>query len=549
MMELEEYQSALALVEPAPAESRAGRVVARILPYGEIIEFQGSRITFTADSVTVPAGVIPVTIDHGGGVVERIGRVVNTYSRPDGLYGELQLSDTTLGRDIRTLLIDGVLEDVSAGVTRDTGREYSRNGVSYRFGSLDHVSIVGRGAWGSVAAPSKVLAAFSQKEGSAMPEETPTAPPVSPAPTDQFATRDDFARLERTVAELAVPKVQIKDNPRPGNFRNLQEFMLTQKAALAGNSRARERMEVYSKEAAAKAKALGAELSEFALADDTTTTAVGLVPDYLSQEIIGLIDNFRPYVETLTMDPVGDHGMSVVYPKVVTKPDVGSQATEKTEVTTQAMDIDPFSVDLVTYAGASDVSMQLIERSQPSFVDRLFAELAGIYAQRTDAAAIAAAVAGAVAASNTAVVADLSTSASATYAAFAAGAAGIAADVKRPADTVYVGTTRFSELLALVDSEGRPLIVPEEQGPNNAQGVGSFATFRFRYGGFRVIVDPHAAATTCLISWSGATSYLELAPQQLRAVQVDLLGVNLGVWGLFAPVVKYPSGMWAITAA
>lgn len=525
-----------------------GRVVARLLPFGKVIEYQGAKITFDEGSVTGNGEMIPVTIDHGAGVIERIGKIISTYSKPDGLYGEIHLSDTTLGRDVRTLLLDGVLEDVSAGVLRDPTREFTRDGISHRFGTLDHVSIVPRGAWGNVPAGSKVLAAFRHQKGETQVEETTTTAPVAEETKPEvYASSTKVAELEKQIAELRVPTIKVEEKTRPGNFRNLQEFIAVQRAAMNGNTRARERMDLYAREAGERARSLSKSLSEFALDDDTTTTAAGLVPDYLSSEIIGLIDNFRPFVDSIPSDPVGDYGMSVIYPKVVTKPDVGVQSTEKTEVTTQAMDIDPVSVDLVTYAGASDVSMQLIERSQPSFVDRLYAELAGVYAERTDAASIAAVVAAAVAASSTAIVADLSTDAGATYGAFATGAAAIAAAIKRPADTVWVAADRFGELLALVDSEGRPLIVPEEQGPENAQGVGSFATFRFRYGGFRVIVDPHAADGTCLIGWSGAAATLELTPQQLRAVQVDLLGVNMGVWGLFATVTKYATGFYAIT--
>ena len=197
------------------------------------------------------------------------------------------------------------------------------------------------------------------------------------------------------------------------------------------------------------------------LADDTTTTAAGLVPDYLCSDIIGLINNSRPFVDSIASDPIGPYGMSVVYPKVVQRPDVNVQATEKTQVTSQAMDIDPITVDLITYAGASDVSLQLVERSQPSFLDRLFAELAGMYAERTDAAAAAAVVTAVDAlTTNEAVVADLGASASATWAAFATAAGVIAAAVKRPADTVWLGTTRFTQMMKLVDSGVGPWSYP-----------------------------------------------------------------------------------------
>jgi HK97 family phage major capsid protein len=378
-------------------------------------------------------------------------------------------------------------------------------------------------------------------------ESTPTTEPVVvPEITEEpatYATREDFDRLERLIAAATIPA---NDRPpeRPGNFRSLHEYVMTQHRAREGHPAAVQRIATYHQAAAEQL----AGLEQYALADDTTTTATGLVPDYLSSEIIGLIDNFRPFVDSIPSDPVGPYGMSVVYPNVTTKPDVGVQAVEKTQVTSQAMVVGTKVVDLVTFAGASDVSLQLVERSQPSFLDRLFAELAGVYAQRTDAASIAAAKAAAVAAGNVGVVANLGTSAAATWAAVAAGVAGIIADTKRAPTHMWISADRFGQLITLVDSSGRPLLTPV-MGGTPGQGTADFTTFEFQYGGLRVIVDPHAAAGTALLGWNGAAATLELRPQQLRALQVDLLGLNVGVWGLFSTVIKYGGGFWTINAA
>lgn len=534
-MTLEHY--ATVRLEPSE-EAERGRARVRVMPYGQTITHNGETVTYDPGSLSVP-DFVPVNIDHGDGVLQRVGVLERAAGSDDGLYGELRISDTTVGRDVRTLLVDGVLTDISAGVKVDPAQTTSKGGVTHLHGTLDHIAIVTRGAFSGDATGARVLAAY---------QETPpmSEPAIDPA---TYATTQSVENLERQVAALSVPNPEPAPS-RPGNFRNLHDYFITQRDAVAGVTRARERLDLYRREADAALAEMRAGVSAYALADDTTTTAAGLVPDYLSSDVIGLITGSRPFVDSIASDPVGPYGMSVVYPKIVQRPDVNVQATEKTQVTSQAMDIDPVTVDLVTYAGASDVSLQLVERSQPSFLDRLFAELAGVYAERTDAAAAAAVVTAVDAlTTNEAVVADLGASASATWAAFATAAGVIAAAVKRPADTVWLGTTRFTQIMKLVDSGGRPLVVPDEGGPSNAQGVGSLSTFNFRYGGFRVIVDPFIAATTCLIGSSWGASTLELQPQQLRAIQVDLLGVNAGVWGLFATVVKYANAFYIIKAA
>lgn len=538
-MSLEHYAVAVESVGTEPNDPGGARV--RVMPYGLVIEHQGERVTYDPGSLEVP-DFVPVNIDHGGSVIERVGRLERSVSTADGLYGDLVISDTSIGRDVMTLLRDGVLTDISAGVEVDHARTTRpRGGAMHLHGRLDHIAIVTRGAFSGDPSGARVLAAYSESETDAMPDPE----------TVNYATQDALELVERNLsaqlAELAIPS-PAAPMTRPGNFRDLREYVMTQLSAARGEVTAAERMTLYTREVEAALATQRAGLSEYALDDDTTTTAAGLVPDYLSSEIIGLITTSRPFVDSIPSDPVGPYGMSVVYPKVVTRPDVGVQATEKTEVTSQAMDVDPFSVDLVTYAGASDVSLQLVERSQPSFLNRLFAELAGVYSERTDAASIAAVVAAVDAlGTHEAVVANLGADAAATYGAFATAAGVIAGSVKRPADTIWLSTDRWAELMSLVDADGRPLIVPEDG--SNQQGAGSFATFRFRYGGWRVIVDPFAAADTTLIGWSGGASTVELRPQQLRALQVNLLGINAGVWGLFATVVKYPQAFYILKAA
>lgn len=556
----ESYDVITELTYGAAAPSR--RLEVRLLPYSVEIDHRGERVTYDPGSVTVPEGVlIPVTADHGAGVLERIGRVVSTVSHPDGLYGVVQLADTTAARDVHALLREQLLTDVSAGIAPDRARQYTdARGVTHRFGTLHHLAIVGEGAFaGSGTAGSRVLAVHNRDPdiggNNVPPEPTPPTPdPTSapaaapPAPADPpvtYATDADVERLERLIAAATVPSGAGGEPRQRRVFRNLHEFAHTQLLASQGDPRARDRLAQHLETVDEYQRAVAETLDEFALADDTTTTAAGIVPDYLSSQVIGRINNRRPYVASIPSDPIGDHGMSVVYPKVVTKPDVGVQATEKTEVTSQAMDIDPVSVDLVTYAGASDVSLQLIERSQPSFIDRLYAELAGVYATRTDAAAVADAVTNA---GDTEILADFSTDPAASWAAVVGAVGTIVADSEDPSGIQLIAATdRWAQLLGMVDSDGRPIL--SFGTGQNAQGDARLTSGRADWGGIEVILDPHAATGTALLKTRDATASLELSPQQLRAVQVDVLGVNVGVWGLFAHVVKYPDSLYTFTLA
>lgn len=511
-------------------------LVARIMPWAVPIVHEGQQIVFDRDSIIYdPDRVVPLVVDHGSEAGARIGRLESIESTPDGLYGTFTISETQLGLEIHRLLLDGVIDEVSAGVSLTLANEYvDAVGIRHRFGTLDHVAIVGRGAFGKAGA--RVLAVHAEGANTAMDATpipaAPAAPAADAAPTlelaseaqlEQYAAR--IGSLEKLVAQLSVPGA-VNEIPRQ-EFASIKDFVLTLGDAQRGDPSARERIEKY------------------ALADDTTTTAVGLVPDYQSSEVISIIDTERWFVDTIPSDPIGSHGMSVVYPEVKVKPTVDSQAAEKTEVESTAMDIDPKTVDLTTYAGASDVSRQLIERSQPSFVDVLFREYASAYAQKTDGAAIAAAVAAVTA---SAVLADLGASAAATKAAFNAAQTAIITAVRRPATHWLLGSTRWEQLNDLVDSTGRPLLVFPEDGPGNADGV--IGQMSGKYRGVTAYLDPNAPATTALLyNKDRFAATLESDPIQLQAEVVSLLGFEMGVYGLFATVVKHIGGGYKLTAA
>ena len=485
------------------------RITARLAPFGETVEYRDGLLEFAEDSLTYP-DTIPLTVDHGWAVADRIG-IMERHANTDGAaYATFVLVDTQAARDVYAQLALGALTDVSVGVEvldPDAGTRPMR-------GRVDHVSIVPHGRFGDAEKPSRVLQVHDGRNPT-MPE------PTTNEHTEQLETLEaEVVALSEMVDDLRETRVM----DEPPAFASLGEW------AIAMHSKDPEQL----------------RLAELALAVDTTTTAAGVVPDYLSQEYLSIIAGSRPFVASIPSDPIGGAGMAVVYPENTQKPAVGLQAVEGTEVASQALTIATKSIDLRTYAGANRVPQQLIERSSPAFVNILFRELSGQYAQVTEAAAILAAV---TAADGTAILADLSTDAATTFAAFNVASSAVLAGVRRPADTVWLASDRWGQLNSLVDADGRPLLVFGANGPMNAQGQSAFTTEVAQYHGWTVRLCPDAAAGTCLIGDSTSAASLEMNPAQLQALQVGTLATDFGIWGLFAEVVKYADGFYTLTAA
>lgn len=129
-------------------------------------------------------------------------------------------------------------------------------------------------------------------------------------------------------------------------------------------------------------------LKAFAIEDVISSDNLGVIPEMRSSQVIGIIDSSRPFLESTTREPVPPAGETWKFPKITQRPEVGKQTTEKSEVASEHTIITSVDFDMETYAGAGDLSLQLIKRSSPSFLDLWLRLLGEQYAIVTDNAAV-----------------------------------------------------------------------------------------------------------------------------------------------------------------
>jgi HK97 family phage major capsid protein len=140
------------------------------------------------------------------------------------------------------------------------------------------------------------------------------------------------------------------------------------------------------------------------------------------------------------------------------------------------------------YSGLQRYSVELIERSDPSFFQAMVDNMTRAYNKATDAAVIAALTAGGTqgatcAASSDGIISYVSTEAPAAYLATGELA------------TAYIaGTSQWSLLLGAKDSGGRPIY--NAYNPQNAAGVSTPTSLRGNVLGLDLYVDPNAVSTT-----------------------------------------------------
>ena len=125
-----------------------------------------------------------------------------------------------------------------------------------------------------------------------------------------------------------------------------------------------------------------------ALADNISDDNPGFIPVVYSNDLIGVIDNSRPFIQTTRSIDMPDNGLQISYPRITQRPSVAEQTTEKTEVSSRKITTDRITADVRTFAGAGDISIQLLRRSSPSFLDAFLELLAEQYAIVTEDAAV-----------------------------------------------------------------------------------------------------------------------------------------------------------------
>lgn len=359
-------------------ESHAERreLVVRLHAWGDVADTPVGLETFEpgAFDEVDPASVVLVEPEHGAPA----GVGVSLERRADAQYMVLRASRTARG--------DEVLELARDGVTRHVSVEYDPRHTRAVWKVLAdgrRVVAITKAALRAVAPTYKpyytqtaILAVRSQPTPKEvrMPE-TPTAEPVAvaaPQPLSndsangagaqmlaaleamgqrfdgRFAALEERARLNFEVPPTAA-------TPAERQFSS-GEWMQQVLRLLTGERIPQNEMR--------------------ALADLITTDNAGVVPDAFSSELIGVIDNSRPFLESTRKLDTPATGMTLTLPKIITRPTVGIQAAEKDELTSTATAIDTVDFPAVTKGGAGDISIQLLKRSSPSFLS-LYLELLG----------------------------------------------------------------------------------------------------------------------------------------------------------------------------
>lgn len=487
----------------------------KIVPFGgEIGQTSAGKVVFEKGSIEIPDSPKPkLLLEHDA--KKPIGRMVSYREDEDGMYATFKISNTQRGTDSLIEASEQLRSGLSVGVEVIDGKR--ENGV-YRVlkSRMEETSLVQAAAFKSaevlsVAASEEDEAkeTTTQNESEAVVEDTTNAVAVAP-------------EVEAPAVEASRPTVTAPIYAKPRlEFTKAKYLENTLRAKFLGDE-----------DAAMYVRA----------ADNETSTAPGMIPTRQLTEIVNPLSNAdRGVIDAISRGTLPDAGMSFEIPKITAVPTV-DQINENQAVTESQLTASYITVNVKPFKGRSITTVELIERSSPTFFDELVRQMEFAYAKDTDSF-----VATAIQAAGTLNATAKANSATGLLEYIASGAAAVYTASLGFARNLLVTPDQWANIMSYNDS-GRPIYNAAQ--PQNAGGVVSPQSLRGSVAGLDLYVsrnftgsgnDGTADYSMAVINPESYTWY-ESPRFQLRTNVNSDGTVDLGYYGFGALATKVAAG-------
>lgn len=390
-------------------------------------------------------------------------------------------------------------------------------------------------------------AAVEKLERAERVEAARTSLPVEPA--------EETPKAELAKRDLKVGSEELIYRADAGS----RSFFGDVLAATKGDARAAERLEAH-----------GEQMAETRAINSTDGTGGDFVPPaYLLDQWISLARAGRPFANAVNRKPLPAGTDSINLPKVATGATVAAQqdggSVSSTDITSSTV-----TVPVVTAAGQQDFSRQLFDRTIAAGygIDSVIADdLLRAYATQVDTQVIN----GSGSSGQATGVLNTSSVISVTYTSASPTVAGLYSKISDAIQQIHTNRylapslivmhpRRWAWFLSSLDSQNRPLVVPNANGPVNATGILSDVASENIVGsiqGLPVLVDANVPTTLstnqdAIIVCRAEDIYLfeDNAPR-VRVFEEVLSGtlqVRAQVYGYFAATAaRYPAASAKIT--
>jgi HK97 family phage prohead protease len=498
-------------IEITAADTNKRTISGKIVTWDEQGSTSAGLTVFEKDSIDFSKPV-KLLLEHQ--TTKPLGKLIDITATDTGLEATFRLAKTFRADDALEEAATGLRDGFSVGVKINEWKNVE-GVLRIQSSSLQEVSLVTDPAIDS-ARVAEVAASQTPENSEATAEETTTqedkvSDTTSEAPIATEAVEASQAPVV-TAQYMAYTKPRVDTNVTAGQYLNAQI------KALGGDTDARDLVA--------------------ALQIATTTENTGMVPPNYLRDVIGVIDASRPFIDSIERAPLPATGLKVFTPKLGAQAIVG-QTAEGVEFASQDTAVTFQEDNIVKFAGANVVNVELLDRSDPSFLDLLVRELAASYAQKTDQYAAKIAADG----SADSIGATL-------YKGIALGIADSYNVMRFTPNKLLVAPSGgydnidFATLLGEVDDNKRPLFAAAVS--QNAAGLITQGSTNGTVAGLDLVVDPNYTGGTtnlkvAMVYPSAAMRFHESGTFELRANIVANGRVEIGLYGYACAVNRYPT--------
>jgi HK97 family phage prohead protease len=502
------------------ADTKTRTLTGRIVTWGEEGFTSAGKTVFAKDSITIPKNV-KLLLEHDR--TRPIGKLTSYEVTDSGIEASFRIAGTIAGDDSLLEAAEGLRDGFSVGIKLNEWENVD-GAMVISSSQMIETSLVTDPAIDS-ARVTEVAATETEVSESTDSDIKPEGEDLVSETAPESVTTEavEAAKSEVTVSASAPV---MYSSPRVNLNVTAGQVAKAQLAASRGDSDARD---------------LIAALQVATVAENT-----GMVPPNYLRDVIGIIDSSRPFIDSIERAALPASGMKIFTPKLGTMATVALTA-EAAEFSSTDTTVTFQEDTVVKFAGAGRLDVELVDRSDPSFLDLYIRELAASYAQKTDAYAAQIASQNATASSSSTI-----------YKAIALGIADSFGVVRQTPNRLLVANTGgedgidFSGLMGAVDTTGRPLFAAAA--PQNANGLIAQGSTSGTVAGLNLVVDPNytgddANAKHALVYPSNAMRFHESSQIQLRTAVVANGQLDIGLYGYVAVVNRYPAAFRKLNVA
>ena len=334
---------------------------------GEVGNTSAGRVVFEKGAIALPEDPKTIKLLNQHDMKQPLGKATSFTTDEDGIYASFKISRSQRGTEALILAEEGLQSGLSVGV--EVVKSKMKAGVMHvSAANLFEVSLVTEPAFKSA----QVIDVAAEDTPEAVEEIQPTESETAVENTPETVA----APVEAAAVEAARPVVTATTfvRERIAPITSAQYLEANIKAAL-GDDEARRTVRA---------------------ADDSTSTNTGLtLAPHLNTFITDTFTG-RPAFEAATRSALLPSGMSFTVPRLYTNADPANTAPtvadtdEGVAPSETGMTSSYDTINVNKFSGLQRVSFELVDRSQPAFMELMMIELRKAYEKATDLALLTA---------------------------------------------------------------------------------------------------------------------------------------------------------------